>query len=44
MFYPESAHMAVKRECEHREITAETRSALLYDALKKWVDGTEETT
>ena len=43
VFYPESAHMAVKRECEHREITTETLSWLLYDALKKWVEGTEET-
>ena len=44
VFYPESAHMTVKRECEHREITAEMCSTLLYGALKKWVDGTEETT
>lgn len=43
VFYPDSAHMVVKRESEHREIGAETLSILLYDALKKWVDRTEET-
>lgn len=43
VFYPKSGYMVVKRECEHREITLGTLSNLLYDALKKWVDGRKET-
>lgn len=37
VLYPESHHMIVKRECEHREISYEDLAYMLYDALKKWV-------
>jgi len=42
IFYPESGRMTVRRECKHREITAEDLSYLLYNALKKWVDGNKK--
>lgn len=43
VFYPKSGHMTVKKESVHREIDPETLSLLLYNALKKWVDGTQAT-
>lgn len=42
-YYPDSGHMTVKRECKERKINEESLSYLLYAALKKWVDGKEET-
>ena len=41
-YYSESGHMVVKQECEHREIASDLLARLLYDALKKWVDRTQE--
>jgi hypothetical protein len=43
VYYPQSGRMAIKQECEHREITESELSRLLYAALKKWVVGRQET-
>jgi len=42
-YYPKSKRMAIKRECELRELSSEDTMRLLYDAMKKWVDGKQET-
>jgi hypothetical protein len=39
VYYRDSGRMIVKRESEMRRIAPEELSYLLYDALRKWVDG-----
>ena len=39
VYYPESGHITVRKECVRRELEEEMVSYLLYNALKKWVDG-----
>ena len=41
--YSDSGRMAIKRECKHYEMKEDMLSLLLYNALKKWVDGRQET-
>jgi len=42
-YYPDSGRMAVKRECIFQEVDSTMLEQMLYNALKKWVDGTQET-
>jgi hypothetical protein len=39
VYYPESGRMITKRECGFREVADGELSRMLYNALKKWVDG-----
>ncbi len=41
--YGSGGNMRLRRECVHRDVDAETTIALLYNAMKKWVDGAHET-
>jgi hypothetical protein len=38
-YYPDSGHMVIKKKCKRKGIDPELLSYLLFDALKKWVDG-----
>jgi hypothetical protein len=38
-YYPDSGHMVVKKKCKRKAIDPELLNYLLYNALKKWVDG-----
>ena len=42
-YYPDSSHMTVKKAATYRQVDDAMLSRLLYDALKKWVDGAEQT-
>ena len=39
VYYEKTDTMRIKKECVYKEISYETKTQLLYDALKKWVDG-----
>lgn len=39
VYYEKTDTMRIKKECAYKEISFETKTQLLYDALKKWVDG-----
>lgn len=41
--YYQKGKMIVKKECKHLEIDPTDLNCLLYYALKKWADGTQET-
>jgi len=43
VYYSDSGHMTVKKECKHHEVDSGDMVYLLYNSMKKWVDGKQET-